>query len=347
MKTIALFFGGRSGEYTVSLSSAAAVLRALDPRKYHPLPIGITREGAWLYTDASPDEIAADAWAARGLPCLLSPSDSHRGIFYQDRNGRLRRRVPDVIFSVLHGGAGEDGRMAGLFSMAGIPFVGAPTEGSALAMNKALAKLLAREAGVPTLPFLTYTGGDVAALEKDAAALGYPLFVKPLHGGSSIGAGIVREPGELCPALARACDGGDGAMIEPYFPAREVELAVLEEGGALRVSAAGEIEVADGFYDFAAKYQTSAARLFSRARISRACEERLRRYAAVIFRALGLTSLARVDFFVSRDERETIYFNEVNALPGFTEISMFPRLLCEGRTLSTLLDTLIDGARAR
>ncbi len=337
MKTIAILFGGRSPEYAVSLQSAAAVLTALDREKYEPVPIGITREGAWLLLRASPDEIAHDAWEAGGLPCQLSHDPTRRGFFCAGGGFVL----PDLIISMLHGGAGEDGQVQGLLSLSGIPFLGAKTEGAALAMNKVTAKLLAREAGVPTLPHALYTG-DLSRATRDAAALGYPVFVKPTHGGSSVGAGIVRSESELAGALLRASEGGDSAIIEPFITARELEVAVLEAGERLVLSPVGEITTAGGFYDYETKYQNGRATL-SRAELSPLRNTRVRSYAEKVYRALGLRHLARVDFFLSREDGR-IYFNEVNTLPGFTAGSMYPLLLSGDGGLPALLDALISTA---
>lgn len=335
---IAVFFGGCSDEYAVSLLSAASVLSALDPQKYEPISIGITRTGAWLYTEASPASIAADAWQHAAIPCALSPDPTQRGLRLADG----RTLCPDLIFPLLHGGAGEDGRMAGLFSLSGIPYLGARTEGAALAMNKALAKSLVREAGVPTLPFFVASPCARERAKENAAKMGYPLFVKPLHGGSSVGAARVRGEEEFLLALLGACAGGDGAIVEPYFPAREIELALLCEGGKLSVSQPGEIAYGGGgFYDYETKYTRGRAKL-SLAKLSPLQNTRVRTYAEKVFSVLSLTHLARVDFFLRGDD---IYFNEVNTLPGFTEGSMYPFLLANG-DLSRLCDRLIGAALA-
>lgn len=341
MKKIAILFGGRSPEYAVSLASAAAVLAALDPKKYEPIPIGITRAGAWLVAPrATPDEIARDAWEQGGLPCQLSHDPTRGGVFC--RGGS--RFLPALILSLLHGGAGEDGRVQGLLSLSGIPFLGTETEGSALSMNKAVAKLLARDAGVPTLPHILYHG-DLARAKAGAAALGYPVFVKPTHGGSSLGAGVAQDASALEGALAHATAEGDSALVEPFVRARELEVAILDTGKELLVSEVGEIRTASAFYDYETKYESGRATL-EIARISEIQNTRVRTYAEKVYRALGLRHLARVDFFLS--ERDGgIYFNEVNTLPGFTAGSMFPFLLAGGGGLSSLLERLIEGALSR
>lgn len=336
MKKIAILFGGRSGEHEVSLASAAAVLSALDRTKYEPLAIGITKDGAWRLTDASPAEIARGAWEAGGLPCMLSSDPTRPGLWLAD--GRC---IPlDLIFSLCHGGAGEDGRMAGLFSLSGIPFVGSPCEGAALAMNKAIAKRLAHAAGVPILPHFITNGRDPDGAKAKAAALGYPLFVKPLRGGSSVGAGVVEREGALADAVLCATADGDDAIVEPYLPAREIEVAILEEGGRLSVSPVGEIAYSGGFYDYDTKYEAGRAALFL-ASLTPLQNTRVREYAKKVFRTLGLRHYARVDFFLSGAGE--IYFNEVNTLPGFTAGSMYPFLLAGG-DLGALCDRLLRAA---
>ncbi len=335
MKKIAILFGGRSCEHEVSCRSAAAVLTALDRTKYAPIPVGIEKSGAWLFTPATPEKIARGDFFRDGIPCILSPDPTRPGLYLSDG----RWILPDLIFSLCHGGAGEDGRMAGLFSLSGIPFVGSPCEGSALGMNKALAKTLARDAGVPILPYFTTHGCDLAAKEK-AAALGYPLFVKPLHGGSSVGAGVVEGEAALSDAILRATEGGDDAIVEPYLRAREIEVALIEEGGQITASPVGEIAHGGGFYDYEAKYESGRTRLFL-ADLEDFQNTRVREYAEKVYRALGLSHFARVDFFLS--EEGGIYFNEVNVLPGFTAGSMYPYLLAGG-DLGALCDRLFAAA---
>lgn len=335
---IAILFGGRSDEYAVSLASAAAVLSALDRKKYEPIPIGITREGAWLYTEASPDDITTDKWQRGAIPCFLSPDPTRRALYLSDG----RTLLPDLIFPLTHGGAGEDGRMAGLFSLSGIPFLGPRTEGAALAMNKALCKQIAAAAGVPVLPHFVASARACERAKQNAREMGYPLFVKPLHGGSSVGAGIAKNEEDFSAALLCASAQGDDAIVEPYFPAREIELALLCEQGTLTISPAGEISFdGGGFYDYDTKYVRGRARL-SLAELTPAQNTRVRAYAEKVFSALSLTHLCRIDFFLRGDD---IYFNEVNTLPGFTAGSMYPFLL-SGGDLSSLCDRLILAALA-
>ena len=343
MKTkIALFFGGQSSEYAVSLTSAAAVLRALDRELCEPLAIGITREGHWLLTRATPEEIEADEWQKNALPCFLSPDRGMRGLFLFEGE-RARVILPDLLFPLLHGKYGEDGCIQGLFALSGIPFIGCPTRPSAVGMDKHLTKTLAAAAGIPVLPWacVVKAEGMAAALEKIEGTLAFPLFVKPASGGSSVGASVVREPRDLPAALKCAWEEDEYALIEPYCPAREIEVAVLD-GVASR---AGEICLpTGGFYDYDTKYRNGSATLSIPARLSQETEETLRAYALTVYKTLGCRGQARVDFFLTADGQ--LYFNEINTLPGFTKDSMFPRLMAADGDLPALLARMIAGARA-
>ena len=341
-KKIALFFGGQSKEYDVSLASAAAVLRALDRGRYEPLAIGITRAGHWLLTRATPDEIEADKWQENAHPCFLSPDRGMRGLFLFEGE-RARLILPDLLFPLLHGRYGEDGCIQGLFALSGIPFVGCPTLPSAVGMDKHLTKTVAAAAGIPVLPWvtLTRTEGTAAALARITEALSFPVFIKPSVGGSSIGAGVVTAPPDLPAALTRAWEEDAAALAEPYCPAREIEVAILD-GVASRP---GEITPPkDNFYDYNAKYRGAGATLSIPARLSEETEETVRRYALTLYRALACRGQARVDFFLTEEGK--LYFNEINTLPGFTKDSMFPRLMAEGGDLSSLLTRMLAGAQA-
>ncbi len=347
MKTLCLLFGGASSEYEVSLCSAAGVLRALDPLRFRALCVGISRRGEWFLTQATPCEIENDEWQAGALPCGLSPNPAYRGLLVHTPRG-LRRYLPDVIFPVLHGGAGEDGRLQGLLSLSGIPFVGCDTRAAALAMDKAVAKVLAREAGVPVLPWLVYdarrdTADDFCA--RAEAAFPYPMFAKPVAGGSSVGAGRAGDRTSLIACLQTAAREGGRVLVEPCLPARELEIAVLERKDGLELSPVGEICLSGGsFYDYDTKYKNGRATLCEKADIPPLCDTRVRQYAEKVFFALGCRGLARIDFFLDPACPDKPIFNEINTLPGFTADSMFPRLLTADRTPAVLLDLLIEGA---
>lgn len=347
MKTLCLLFGGASAEYEVSLCSAAEILRALAPLRYRVLCVGISRRGEWLFTRANPEEIENDTWATGAFPCGLSPNPAYPGLLVHTKNG-LRRYCPDLIFPALHGGAGEDGRLQGLLSLSGIPFVGCDTRAAALAMDKAVAKTLAREAGVPVLPWLLFDARRDTAdafCTRAEAAFSYPMFVKPAAGGSSVGAGRARDRASLLACLETAAREGARVLVEPYLPARELEIAVLERADGLELSPVGEICLSGGsFYDYDTKYKNGRAALCERADISPLCDTRVRQYAETVFFTLGCRGLSRIDFFLDPTHPDEPIFNEINTLPGFTGDSMFPRLLTADRTPAALLDLLIEGA---
>ena len=343
MKTkIALFFGGMSAEYAVSLASAAAILRLLDRDLYEPLAVGITRAGEWLLTPATPDEIEADDWQRHATPCLLSPDRKRRGLLLFEEGG-VRQALPDLLFPMLHGKYGEDGCIQGLFALSGIPFVGTPTLGSAIGMHKSIAKQLAQTAGIPVLrgACVVKAEGLAAAIAKIEEGLAYPLFVKPNAGGSSVGAGVVRTPRDLPAALTRAWREDEAALVEPYCPAREIEVAVLD-GIASRPGEIGK--AADAVYDYDTKYSGGGAPLRIPAPLSGEQETLVRRYALTLYRLFSCRGQARVDFFLT--DEGGLYFNEINTLPGFTAGSMFPRLMAAGGSPSALLARMLAGARA-
>lgn len=349
MKTkLALFFGGISGEYAVSLRSAAAILRCLEAGPYEINRIGIDRNGRWLLTEATPALIEADRWQAGAFPCLLSPDRAMRGLWLFRPGEAVRRVVPDVLFPVLHGGYGENGSMQGLFALSGIPYIGSGTEASAVGMNKALCKLAVRELGIPVVPWVALQGAVLARPEEAQllaeSRLSYPMFLKPARGGSSIGAGRVTRGAEFATALACAAAEDDCVLAEACLSAREIEIAVLQTRDGIEVARPGEIIPPGGdFYSYRAKYEAGGAVLRDTAALSLPEEKRLRGYAARIFTALGCRGGARVDFFLCR-RTGRLYFNEINTLPGFTEGSMFPRLLTQGRSVAELLHELIAGA---
>ncbi len=360
MTRVLLLFGGESAEHAVSLTSAAAVLAALDRDRYTLYPIYITENGGWLYIPRA--DAAALSAAARGLegrislmrrgfPCTLS-ANRHRGGLFYEIGGKLRHLRPDVILPLTHGGAGEDGRLFGLLSLSGIPYVGGGTAAAAMTMDKAVAKTLLSARGIPTLPFVLAEPSERADMEsllsRVTKTLAFPLFCKPNSGGSSVGAAVAMHRADFPRAFRTAAATGDRVLIEPYFKARELEVAVLaHRDGTLEVAPAAEIALPQGrFYDYAAKYETAEATLLNVAEISPACDTRVRAYAEEAFRALGIRSLARIDFFLSREDESLLFLNEINLLPGMTDISMFPRAMTRARSFSTLLSLLIEGAMA-
>jgi D-alanine-D-alanine ligase len=352
--TVGLLFGGRSAEHDVSRASAANVLRALDPDKYDVVLIGLAKDGSWLLCDAGNG-------AGTGAVALTIPEDAAPLALVPGGKGQLLRFAAgaqntvapsvDVIFPVLHGPNGEDGTVQGALELADVPYVGSSVMGSAVAMDKDIAKRLARDAGLPIVPFATLTAQAPLDYATVARAVGSAdLFVKPANLGSSVGISRARSEEEFAKSCALAFRYDRKILVERCINrAREIECSVLEdEKGHVRASPPGEIVPADshGFYSYDAKYTDSnGAKLVIPADVSPAQKARFQELAIATFQTLGCGGLARVDFFL---EGEEIFVNEVNTLPGFTSISMYPKLWeAAGLSQSDLIDTLIAHALAR
>lgn len=344
-KTVAVLFGGRSPEYSVSLQSAYAVLQHIDRTRYEPVPVGITQTGDWFLFTGDTAHIPDDTWhqqAANCTPAAISPSRAAPGLLLlQGENARL---LPlDAAFPVLHGQNGEDGTVQGLFQLAGIPVVGCGVLASALCMDKARAHALVKAAGVAVPDSIVlHRGGDTASACRQAATLGCPLFVKPVRAGSSYGVTRVAEPDALPAAMELAFRYDEEILVEQAIPGFEVGCAVMGQE-ELTIGAVDEIELAGGFFDFTEKYTLKTSAIHVPARIDAATAERIRRTAAVIYRTLGCSGFARVDMFLTPEG--TVYFNEVNTIPGFTAHSRFPNMLkAVGFSFAEIIDTLLEKA---
>jgi D-alanine-D-alanine ligase len=353
--TVGLLFGGRSAEHEVSRASAANILRALNPDRYEVSLIGIAKDGRWLVCDAGNG-------AGTGAAALTIPDKAPqiglipggRGDFMvcsgdQPGSGAVMRF--DVMFPVLHGPNGEDGTVQGALELADVPFVGSAVIGSAVAMDKDVAKRLMRDAGLPVVPFITITASARIDYAAAVTALGATdLFVKPANLGSSVGVSRARSAEEFSASCELAFRYDHKILVElGVNGAREIECSVLEEAdGRIRASGLGEIVPASkhGFYSYQAKYiDADGAALQIPAELSPHQGRRLQELAVEAFRLLGCEGLARVDFFVKGDE---IFVNELNTLPGFTSISMYPKLWEEsGLSQTDLMDRLIAHAFAR
>jgi D-alanine-D-alanine ligase len=353
--TIGLLFGGRSAEHEVSRASAANVLRALDPDRYDISLIGIARDGRWLLCDAGNGAgtgAAALTIFDNARQVALIPGG--RGQFVLCDEGQARDEAAprvDVVFPVLHGPNGEDGTVQGALALADVPYVGSAVTGSATAMDKDVAKRLMRDAGLPLVPFITTTAGSRIEYSAAVAALGTAdLFVKPANMGSSVGVSRARSEAEFAAACERALRYDTKLLIEQRVEdAREIECSVLEDAeGQILASQLGEIVPASkhGFYSYQAKYiDADGADLRVPADVSPQLADRFRGLAIEVFRLLGCEGMARVDFFLSGDD---IFVNEANTLPGFTSISMYPKLWeASGLSQSDLMDKLIAHALAR
>jgi D-alanine-D-alanine ligase len=367
---VGILFGGRSGEHEVSLLSAASVLGAIDRNKFDVTPIGITREGRWLAAADANHLLQGDIGAVarrlragdpeatpgakllhEGIPTLLAPEPRSTNL------GQNQGKPLDVVFPVLHGTFGEDGTIQGLFELAGIAYVGAGVLGSAAGMDKDVMKRLFVEAGLPIVKHVTLLRADweknprkaIASVER---ALRYPVFVKPANLGSSVGISKAHDRKELGPALAVAAKYDRKLVVEQGVGgkkarAREFEVAVLGNNDP-KASVVGEIVPGKEFYDYEAKYLSEGSVPVIPAKLSRPDTRKIREMAVAAFRACDLAGLARVDFLMEPEGRHRIFVNEVNTMPGFTQISMYPKLwVASGLSYTDLITRLIDLALER
>jgi D-alanine-D-alanine ligase len=340
---VAVVYGGRSSEHAISCVSAGSILRHLDPERFDVVPVGIARDGSWLRADADPDQLAI---ANGKLPEVTGTAESALADV-----GEILADV-DVVFPILHGPYGEDGTIQGLLEMAGLPYVGAGVLASAAGMDKEFAKKLMAAEGLPIGDYLVLRPRQDSPAADDIARLGFPMFVKPARGGSSIGVSRVTEPAGLPEAIAEARRHDPKVIIEAAINGREVECGVLEfPDGTVKASTIGEIRVAgvagreDGFYDFETKYIDDAAELDVPAKVDDDSAKLLQELAIRTFAALDCQGLARVDFFLTEDGPVV---NEINTMPGFTTISMYPRMWgASGVDYETLVGTMVETALAR
>lgn len=349
--SVAIIFGGVSSEYEVSLMSGASVIRNTPTDKYDVIMLGITRDGRWLRYTGPVELIPSDKWADSpyASPAFISPDRAHHGLMVQTDGGWEVLRL-DAVFPVLHGKNGEDGTIQGLFELAGIPYVGCNPLSCAICMDKAVTHSMLADAGIPQANWETLYQADCAdfdALEaKLATKLGYPMFVKPANSGSSVGISKAHNAPELRDALALALQHDQKIVVEEFIDGVEVESAVLGNDD-LTVSLLAEIVSCKEFYDYEAKYQNDATVVHVPARISDVDTAAIRAAAAKAYRVLGCSGLARIDFFAKRDG-SGIILNEPNTIPGFTSISMYPKLMAAtGIPYSTLIDRLFELAMNR
>jgi len=339
---IGVLFGGRSGEHEVSLASAASVIRGLDPDKYEILPIGITKEGHWLIGSGAQKMLPEVLRTGQRVTMSADPTDA--ALVRLDGSGGGQRI--DVVFPVMHGTFGEDGTIQGLLDLAGLPFVGAGVLGSAIAMDKDVAKKLLQAAKIPVVPWVSIRRDEwernenivTHQIEKEFP---YPLFVKPATLGSSVGMTKVHSRQELAPALNLASEFAMKILVERAVNAREIEVSVLGNHDP-QASVPGEIVPHREFYDYAAKYLEEGTKLLIPADLKPAQVKKFQHFAVLAFRALELSGMARVDFFLGKEGGKT-YLNEVNTIPGFTSISMYPKLWeASGIPFPQLIDKLIE-----
>jgi D-alanine-D-alanine ligase len=355
---IGLVFGGRSGEHEVSLASAASVMANLDSDKYEVVPIGITKEGAWLLGTeparlmAAEQSVSQDAGTEKTTAVTLTSDPRLRRLIPMQGGERLEDNgALDIIFPVLHGTYGEDGTLQGLLEMANVPYVGCGVLGAALGMDKEKMKMVFQSISLPSVDYLVYRRNEwerspETIMDAIEQRLGYPCFVKPVNLGSSVGISKAHDRGELEHAMHIAAEYDRKIIIECGINCRELECAVLGNDEPI-ASVVGEVIASNEFYDYNAKYIDNKSQIIIPADIPQAAAEEVRRQAVAAFLALDLSGLARVDFFLEK-ETGRVYINEVNTLPGFTQISMYPKLWeASGLPYSQLLDRLIELAIER
>jgi D-alanine-D-alanine ligase len=348
---VALLFGGRSAEHDVSVISAGNVFRALDPARYDTVPIGITRSGVWLLSSLNDGAFPA-AVPKSGPRVALVPGGAGQLAILSETDTAAPdvSRSVDVVFPVLHGPFGEDGTVQGTAEIAGVPYVGSGVLGSAAAMDKDVAKRLMRDSGLPIARFLSFAQSDAPSFDAVTAELGRPVFVKPARLGSSVGISKAGTREEFAKAIAEAFGHDRKILVEEFVRGREIECGVLEgEDGSLTASPPGEIVPSNrhGFYTYEAKYlDEEGAAIKVPADLAPSVSDKVRKLSIEAFRALGCEGLARVDFFLREDG--SLVINEVNTLPGFTNISMYPKVMeALGVSYAELVDRLIRHALAR
>ena len=338
---VGVLFGGRSGEHEVSLASAASVIRGLDPAKYEPVPIGITKEGHWRVGVGAQKMLPEVLRGGDPVVMTADPTDAS----LMPLKGGAGQHL-DVIFPVMHGTFGEDGTIQGLLDLAGLPFVGAGVIGSAIGMDKDVAKRLLQVAKIPVVPWITVHRHDweknpkqiQRAIEKKFK---YPVFVKPATLGSSVGMTKVHSRAELAPALNLAAEFAMKILVEKAMVAREIEVSVLGNHDP-KASIPGEIVPHREFYDYTAKYLEDGTQLLIPAKLNASQVKTIQSLAVAAFRALELSGMARVDFFLEKRAPGKLFLNEVNTIPGFTSISMYPKLWeASGIPFRELIDRLI------
>ena len=352
MEKICVVFGGQSPEHDISRLSVTSVIENLDKTKYDIYTIGITKDGEWFLYTGDYKYIKNGEWeskAANKKKAVISPDAKDRAIIVFEENG-IEKIHPDVIFPVLHGEYGEDGTIQGLFELSHIPYVGMGVMASANGMDKTSSKIVFASAGIPQADWYVYNKGDDIdeAVKNIEEKLGYPCFVKPARTGSSVGVGKAHDRAKLISAIENAVKFDRKVLIEENIEGHEVETAVLGNGAEIEVGEVGEIKPAVEFYDFDAKYSSdSETALEIPAVIPEETREQIREYAKTAFRALDGQGLSRVDFFV-RYSDGSIVLNEINTMPGFTSISMYPKLFAAaGVDYPSLLDALINLAKER
>lgn len=350
---VCIIFGGASSEHEVSCMSAASVIANIDKTKYDLSFLAILKDGRQFLYNGNVSKIANATFhldTENLVPAVISPCPAHHGLMVLNKaEGTFKIQTVDCFFPLVHGENCEDGNLQGLLKLSGVSFVGSDNRGSAVAMDKAITKTILETENIPMADWRLfrkeeYTEEDILWCEKN---LGYPMFVKPAGTGSSVGVSKVKERKELIKALNLAFEYDSKALVEEYIKGAEIEVAVLDvKENSKRttvVSNPGELEVGSEFYDYETKYISDKTSYHIPARLSINDSEEVRRLAVKIFKKLDCEGLSRVDFFVGE---KGVIFNEINTIPGFTKISMYPKLMSQfGISYSELIDKLLDFAK--
>ena len=346
-KNVLVLFGGRSSEHEVSCVSATTVISNMNREKYKIYPVGITKEGRWVLVD-SVEQIKDGSWTGAKKRALLSPDTTEKALYIMEE-GAVTKVTVDVAFPVLHGLNGEDGTVQGLFELAGIPYVGCGVLASAVSMDKLYTKVVVDTLGISQAAYVPVRKeeiGDEAVYEEIENKLGYPVFVKPSNAGSSRGVSKAANREELVAGLEEAARHDRKILVEETICGRELECAVLG-GGEVKASGIGEVLAAAEFYDYEAKYHNEESRTVISPQLPEGKEDEIRAAAVRIFKAVDGQGLSRVDFFLEKDTNRVI-FNEINTLPGFTSISMYPMLWeAKGLDKPALIERLLESAHVR
>ena len=350
---VVLLFGGMSSEHEVSRVSVGNFVNNIDRSKYEVLTVGITKEGRWLYTEATAAQMADGSWEELpgNMPCVISPDRADHGMILFTPDGRVEKMQVDVVIPVLHGLWGEDGTVQGLLELAGIPYVGCGVLASAVCMDKGVANALFDANNIPHTKWLAANRWQIESdLEGVCAGveakLGWPVFVKPANAGSSVGITKAHNQDELKKAIALALENDRKVVFEAFVDGQEVECAVIGSDPAV-ATRPGEILAGAEFYTYDDKYKNGVSQTVIPAHLPEEKLDEVKTYAALAYSALGCEGLARCDFFVEHGTGK-VMINEINTFPGFTSISMYPKLMeHEGLPVPALIDHLIELALER
>ncbi len=348
-KTVAILFGGQSSEHEISCISAITIMENMDRELYDLILIGIRKDGRWLRVD-SIDSARDGSWRDGTVTAVISPDREQHGVIFLE-NGKVSVTRLDCVFPVLHGLYGEDGTVQGLLTLAGIPYVGCGVLSSAVSMDKLYTKLIVDTLGIRQAAYVPVMRHELSRMEQTVSKveqrLSYPVFVKPANAGSSQGVSKAHNRGELEAALQEAAKHDRKILVEETIVGREIECAVLGDEKEVQASGLGEILAADKFYSYEAKYYNAESKTVIGPKLPDGVTEKIREAAKQIFRAVDGFGLSRVDFFFDTEKQELV-FNEINTLPGFTAISMYPTLWeAEGLPKKELIRKLLAMAENR